>query len=277
MLVRGCSGVRGFGVGVTGLVGVGLIVLGAVSGCSGQLPDAILGLSGSSETRVADGSAREMLDRLPVKGRAPKTGYSREEFGQRWADIDRNGCDQRNDVLARDLDSVSYKPGTGDCVVQSGVLDPDPYTGNVINFVRGVESSAAVQIDHVVSLSDAWQSGAQQLDAATRERFANDPDNLRAVDGPTNAWKGDGDAARWLPPRRESWCEYGTRQVEIKARYRLWVKPAERDALARLLDTCPAGLPLAALPPADAVSAEPAVRPGPSRLALSGARRSDAG
>ncbi|OLL69918.1 putative secreted protein [Pseudonocardia sp. Ae168_Ps1] len=208
---------------------------------------------------VAGGPAAEMLARLPVKGRAPKTGYSRDEFGPRWSDTDKNGCDQRNDVLARDLDDVAYKPGTDDCVVQSGILNPDPYTGEVIQFERGAGSSSAVQIDHVVSLSDAWQSGAQQLDAAAREQFANDPDNLRAVDGPTNARKGDGDAASWLPPRRESWCEYGARQVEVKARYGLWVKPAERDALARLLDTCPAA-PLASLPSGEIAAVPTVVR-----------------
>ncbi|GAA1403893.1 hypothetical protein GCM10009613_65630 [Pseudonocardia kongjuensis] len=244
----------------TAAVGTGLIALGvAVAGGGMEAPhNSDEWRSKSTFVAVASGPATEKLARLPVKGRAPKTGYSREKFGQRWADIDRNGCDQRNDVLARDLDSVTYKPGTDDCVVLSGVLDPDPYTGAVIQFERGAGSSSAVQIDHIVAVSDAWQSGAQQLDAVTRERFANDPDNLRAVDGPTNARKGDGDAATWLPPRREFWCEYGTRQVEIKTRYRLWVKPAERDALARLLDTCP-GAPLAALLPAGVVHGEPAV------------------
>ncbi|WP_308259401.1 HNH endonuclease family protein [Pseudonocardia sp. H11422] len=185
------------------------------------------------------GEGQQVLASLPVKGRAPKTGYDRDEFGQRWADIDRNGCDQRNDVLARDLANVTFKPGTDECVVMSGTL-VDPYSGKVIEFARGEQTSTAVQIDHVVALSDAWQKGAQQLDAATRERLANDPDNLLAVDGPTNAAKGDGDAATWLPPRREFWCTYAGRQVEIKARYRLWVTAAERDALARALDGCPA-------------------------------------
>ncbi len=238
--------------------GIGLIALGVAGGIDVEVSDRVDAGESTAIMAATDGPAAETLARLPVKGRAPKTGYSREEFGQRWADTDRNGCDQRNDVLARDLDSVAYKAGTGDCVVQSGVLNPDPYTGAVIRFERGVDSSSDVQIDHIVSLSDAWQTGAQQLDAAMRERLANDPDNLRAVDGPTNARKGDGDAATWLPPRRDAWCDYGTRQVEIKARYGLWVKPVERDALARLLETCPEAS-LAALLPAGVVRAEPAV------------------
>lgn len=177
------------------------------------------------------------LEHLPVKGRAPKTGYDRSEFGPAWADTDGNGCDQRNDVLARDLDDVRHVPGSA-CVVAAGTLH-DPYTGRTVAFLRGQSTSSAVQIDHLVSLSDAWQTGAQQLDAATRRQLANDPDNLLAVDGPTNESKGDGDAATWLPPNRAAWCDYGTRQVTIKARYRLWVTAAERDALARLLATCP--------------------------------------
>ncbi|WP_226352151.1 HNH endonuclease family protein [Pseudonocardia sp. ICBG601] len=198
-----------------------------------------------SDVRVSTGAlvsaeaAREKLAMLPTKGRAPKTGYSREAFGQRWADTDGNGCDQRNDILARDLKNVVHRPGGARCVVDSGVLDPDPYTGKVVEFKRGRDTSAAVQIDHVVSLSDAWQSGAQQLGERDRERLANDPDNLLAVDGPTNTSKGDGDAATWLPPQRSAWCNYGTRQIMIKERYTLWVKPAERAALAMLLDACP--------------------------------------
>lgn len=188
---------------------------------------------------VVGSSPRVALDQLAVKGRAPKTGYNRDQFGPAWTDVDRDGCDQRNDVLARDLTGVTFKPGTHDCVVATGTL-VDPYTGKQIQFVRGAQTSAAVQIDHVVSLSDAWQTGAQQLDAATRVQLANDLDNLLAVDGPTNESKRDGDAATWLPPNRGFWCTYASRQVEIKARYRLWVTAAERDALTRALDGCPA-------------------------------------
>lgn len=102
-----------------------------------------------------------------MKGRAPKTGYDRDQFGQAWADIDRNGCDQRNDVLARDFAGKTFKPGTNDCVVLTGVL-ADPFTGKTINFVRGQDTSSAVQIDHLIPLSLAHQTGAQQLDPKTR-------------------------------------------------------------------------------------------------------------
>lgn len=183
------------------------------------------------------GGALSTLATLAVKGRAPKTGYDREQFGAAWADVDRNGCDTRNDVLNRDLEAKTWRPGTHDCVVTSGTFT-EPYTGNAVTFAKA--QAWDVQIDHVVALSNAWQTGAQQLDATTRRAFANDPLELLAVDGRTNLQKGDGDAATWLPPNRGFWCAYVARQIAVKARYHLWVTPPEHDAMARVLDRCPA-------------------------------------
>jgi len=182
------------------------------------------------------------LDTIPVKGRAPKTGYSRAQFGDAWSDDvavegGHNGCDTRNDILRRDLTDIAVKPGTRNCVVLTGVLN-DPYTGKTIDFQRGSSTSSAVQIDHVVPLSDAWQKGAQQWTADKRRDFANDPRNLQAVDGPTNQAKGSGDAATWLPPNKGFRCTYAARIVTVKSVYGLWVTPAEHDALARLLSNC---------------------------------------
>ena len=184
------------------------------------------------------------LDSLEVKGRAPKTGYEREEFGQAWSDdvtvdFGHNGCDTRNDILRRDLDpeSLVLKEGTHDCVALSGTLH-DPYSGQDIEFQRGAQTSSAVQIDHVVPLADAWQKGAQQWSPEKRRDFANDPRNLLAVDGPLNQQKGAGDAATWLPPNKGFRCEYARRIVEVKAAYELWVTEAEKDALSRLLHAC---------------------------------------
>jgi uncharacterized protein DUF1524/excalibur calcium-binding domain-containing protein len=184
------------------------------------------------------GSALEALDSVQVRGRAPQTGYSRDQFGSGWVDTDHNGCDTRNDVLARDLTGEVFEPGTRDCVVEAGTL-ADPYSGRTIEFRRGEGTSEAVQIDHVVPLSDAWQKGAQQWDAARRTEFANDPLNLLAVDGPLNQSKGDSDAATWLPPTRSYRCAYVARQVAVKVTYELWMTRAERDAVAGVLGTCP--------------------------------------
>ncbi|WLQ08783.1 HNH endonuclease family protein [Arthrobacter oryzae] len=182
-------------------------------------------------------AANAQLGNIPVKGRAPKTGYSREQFGPTWADVDRNGCDTRNDILARDLTGETFKPGTRDCVVATGIL-ADKYTGATIRFVRGPDSSSAVQIDHIVPLSLAWQTGAQQFSAEQRKQFANDPLNLMAADGAANSAKGDSDAASWLPPNKSFRCEYTARMTAVKARYKLWVTQPERDAIQRVLATC---------------------------------------
>lgn len=182
--------------------------------------------------------AAAVLEELPVKGRAPKTGYARDHFGKGWGDPDRNGCDTRNDILTRDLTELSYRDGTHGCVVLSGVLD-DPFSGTKINFVRGQKTSSAVQIDHVVSLSNAWQTGAQKWSGEQRAGFSNDPLNLLAVDGPLNGQKGDGDAATWLPPNKKFRCPYVARQIAVKAKWGAWVTTAERDAMRRVLQTCP--------------------------------------
>ena len=200
---------------------------------------ALLALFGGNLPAVAADTttASDLLETLPVKGRAPKTGYERSLFGPTWADVDQNGCDTRNDILNRDLTDITYVNSVP-CTVKTGVL-ADPYTGTVIDFLRGTTTSSAVQIDHVVALSDAWQKGAQQLTAERRTAFANDPLNLQATDGPTNQQKGDGDAATWLPPAKGFRCEYVARQVSVKARYSLWVTQAEHDAIAGVLAACP--------------------------------------
>ncbi|WP_368680818.1 HNH endonuclease family protein (plasmid) [Rhodococcus opacus] len=182
------------------------------------------------------------LETLPVKGRAPKTGYTRDEFGQAWSDDvtvagGHNGCDTRNDILGRDLIDRTYKDGTKNCVILTGTLN-DPYTGKTIAFTRGKDTSSSVQIDHVVALSDAWQKGAQQLDDTTRRNLANDPRNLLAADGPANQQKSDGDAATWLPANKSFRCVYVAKQVGVKAAYQLWVTQAEKDAIARVLSAC---------------------------------------
>jgi hypothetical protein len=177
------------------------------------------------------------LETLLVKGRAPKTGYSREAFGPSWADTDYNGCDTRNDMLRRDLVDVVLKPRTRGCVVLEGVL-VDPYSGEEILFIKG-ESSDLIPIDHVVSLSNAWQTGMFQRGPEERRIFANDSLNLLAVQGRLNSQKGDGDAATWLPPRKVYRCEFVARQIAVKAAYRLWLTPAEKQAMLRILRTCP--------------------------------------
>lgn len=175
--------------------------------------------------------ALEALNALEVKGRAPKTGYERSEFGNGWAST--GGCDMRATILARDMTNTVVDD---ECRVLSGTLQ-DAYTNTTIYFTR--DNSSAVQIDHVVALSDAWQKGAQQLTREQRVALANDPLELIAVDGPANQEKSDGDAATWLPPNRAFRCSYVARQIAVKQKYTLWVTQAEKDAMIRVLGACP--------------------------------------
>ncbi len=195
------------------------------------------------DASAGENTALTELSRLPVKGRAAMTGYSRDQFGPAWTDDvaapgGHNGCDTRNDILRRDLTATALKPGSHGCTVLTGQL-ADPYTGRSIAFRRGSSTSAAAQIDHVVSLGDAWATGAQLLTSALRQDLANDPLNLSAVDGPANVQKSDADAASWLPANRTNRCTYVARQIGVKLKYRLWVVPAERSAMARVLAACP--------------------------------------
>lgn len=186
------------------------------------------------------------------EGRATPAGertpdYDRAEFGTSWQDMDGNGCDTRNDILARDLhragprgegagDPAERAAGTDPCVVTAGSLD-DPYTGATIAFERG-KHSARVQIDHVVALADAWVAGAWRWESVHRARFANDPDNLLAVSGSANQDKGAKRADEWLPDNSGYHCVYVLRQVKVKRRYALSVTRAERAAMSDALDRC---------------------------------------
>ena len=198
---------------------------------------AMVAILGISSATASASTAEELLNTLAVKGRAPKTGYSRAQFGATWADVNKNGCDTRNDILKRDLTNIVYRSKTHDCVVESGTL-LDPYSGTTINFVKGVTSSMEVQIDHVVALSNAWQTGAFKLTLQKRTEFANDPDNLLAVQGRLNSQKGDGDAATWLPPLKSIRCAYVTKQIIVKAKYSLWVTAPEKAAMLAVLSKC---------------------------------------
>ena len=193
----------------------------------------LLTLLSPSNTQAAPIDALAALNNLEVKGRAAKTGYARSQFPH-WSDPDRNGCDARNDTLKRDLTNITYKVGTRDCKVIAGQL-LDPFSGKVITFSA---TKVVIDIDHVVALSNAWQTGAAYFDKGKRTQIANDPLNLLAVDSKLNRQKGDGDAATWLPPSKAFRCEYVARQVAVKAKYGLWVTKPEKVAIDKILSTC---------------------------------------
>ena len=196
----------------------------------------VAGITPAKADPVASGLS--VIQAQVTKGRAAKTGYTRAQFGPTWADVDRNGCDTRNDILKRDLTNEVFKEKTNGCTVLSGTL-VDPFSGETINFVQGAKTSSDVQIDHSVALSNAWQTGALKLTPEQRKAFANDPLNLLAVKGKLNSQKGDGDAATWLPPLKSYRCDYVSRQIAVKVKYKLWFTAPEKEAMIRILKTCP--------------------------------------
>ncbi|GAA4717997.1 HNH endonuclease family protein [Isoptericola chiayiensis] len=177
------------------------------------------------------------LDGLTVKGKAPQTGYDRDEFDH-WTDPDGNGCDARNDALARDL--VDETVDENGCTVLTGTLATEPYTGETDRaFERGSDDLAvSLDAEHLVALQNAWISGAHAWDEDRREEFANDPANLLMVDPSENRAKGAANAAEWLPPNNAFRCRYVATQIHIKAAYDLAVTQPEKDAMIRVLDGC---------------------------------------
>ncbi|PWG66622.1 deoxyribonuclease [Bifidobacterium callitrichidarum] len=216
-----------------------LLVLAAVIGVTVglMLPQVSSEAARMTGGYTATGSAADTLNRLIVDDNQNASGYDRDSFGFREEDTDGNGCDAREDVLARDLTDVQYKYA-GSCEVASGTLD-DPYTGKTIHFVRGRTTSAKVQIDHVVALENAWQSGARDWSTVERRQFGNDQYNLLAVDGPANQEKGSASAAYWLPTNGDYRCDYVARQIGVKDKYHLTVTSSEKDAMLAVLHTCP--------------------------------------
>jgi hypothetical protein len=188
-------------------------------------------------TAAADkDKARALIQKVATKGRGPKTGYDRDEFGYAWMDsapgsvpFAHNGCDTRNDVLKRDGLDVRYRSGS-DCVVSSMTLH-DPYTGKTIDWTK--THATAVQIDHVMPLSYDWQMGAAHWTKGKREDIANDPLNLIAADGSTNETKSDSGPASWLPPNKQVRCSYAVRIAQVSLKYELPVTSADKQAMLR--------------------------------------------
>ena len=196
------------------------------------------GASNSNLTNIGDTAplATDVLAKIEVKGRAPKTGYDRNtQFYKTWPLVE--GCSLRQRIIKRELGDQA-KLDTDKCTVLSGEFD-EPYTGQHLIFYQKSDLSKGVQIDHVVALSDAWQKGAQQLSGEERYSLATDPLNLLAVDADANQQKSDGDAATWLPSNKSFRCQYVARQVSVKYKYHLWVTSAEREAILRVLEACP--------------------------------------
>lgn len=235
------------GVGALGGLVVLVLAAGAYMAPSGLdeiLPDSAPSRGGPQTSAAQDedvdvdalAGASSDLDTLTIAELGHGDDYDRDLFGQRWADIDRNGCDQRNDALRAGAVDVTTKPGTHGCVVLEATIQ-DPYTGTTIDFVKGENT---VDIDHVVPLSRAWQQGASSWPEERREEFANTSGNLLAVDASANRSKGDRGPEEWMPDAGR--CGYVIQWIDVKTEFELSVSAEEKSVLEDELDECEGSL-----------------------------------
>ncbi|MEW2484172.1 HNH endonuclease family protein [Mycobacterium sp. NPDC049093] len=170
---------------------------------------------------AAAGNVADLLAQVTVVDDIPEVdGYQRScgkgkgcVFGPAWNDpLDRSGCDTRNRLLRNVLQDIEFKPGTKECKVVAGRLDPDPYTGQVVDLKH-------VAIDHLVPLKAAWNAGASHWDPQQRRIFANDMTELIAVSSSANSSKGDSTLSEWLPEAGK--CPYVVRYLTVTVKYHL--------------------------------------------------------
>lgn len=234
-LVTGCEGLGGEGDGTSSAGG------GAEAPAAGQAVSPLRNPDGTDPGLAPvtgdthEATARRLIEGLKTKGRGPRTGYDRDEFGYAWMDsadgvpLTRNGCDTRNDLLRRDGQDLRFRSGS-DCVVVAMTLD-DPYTGTTIEWRK--REASEVQIDHVVPLSYSWQMGSSRWAESKREQLANDPLNLLPVQGRANSAKRDSGPASWLPPVKSIRCAYAVRFAQVAVKYELAVTAPDRQAMLR--------------------------------------------
>lgn len=187
-------------------------------------------LEGQPEVHAVDFDGVGRLEGRQTQGTL--TGYDRRSQFGGWADLDHDGCNTRQEILRRDLALVELRRN---CVVLKGIL-ADPYTGQQVHY--SIRHASEIPIEHVVSVADAYRSGAKSWTQKQRITFANDPSNLLATTDTANQAKGDSTADEWLPPNAAFRCTYVTTQITIKTKYHLTVTSAEKAALAQAITEC---------------------------------------
>jgi hypothetical protein len=185
----------------------------------------------------AAGDPTAVLAGLRVAPEGARTGYDRDLF-KHWTDADGDRCNTREEVLIAESRSTAQVDPYGCTVV----------AGDWISLYDGLTFTepGELDIDHVVALAEAWDSGASGWDATRRERYANDldhPQALRAVSASSNRSKSDLDPGQWKPTRESAWCEYARDWVTVKKAWDLSADQNEVDDLRVMLRTCAAPLP----------------------------------
>jgi len=229
-------------VAVNGAVLVVAVSAGAANASVGESSSRFID-SESGSRRLLSEDARTVLSSIKVENEY-RSGY-RRSFFVHWSDLDGNGCDAREDVLKRD--SIS-KPQVDPyrCYVVAGDWY-SPYDGSKLS------DRTDVDIDHVVALKEAWDSGAWAWSDSQRKAYANDLTDGRtliAVRDRVNVSKGDKDPSNWMPPLRSYWCTYLGNWISIKARWDLSMDRSEFGRINNVLDRDCAGLSIASWSPA---------------------------
>ncbi|MER5598064.1 HNH endonuclease family protein [Streptomyces sp. NPDC002265] len=183
--------------------------------------------SAALPTPVSAATARTYLASLTV-ATENRTGYSRDLFPT-WITIS-GTCNTREYILKRDGSNVT----TDSACVATG--------GSWYSVYDGATWTAAsdVDIDHLVPLAEAWDSGASAWTTAQRQAFANDVTRpqLLAVTDNVNQSKGDKDPAEWMPPLSSYACTYARAWVQVKYYYNLKIDSAEKTKLTSVLNGC---------------------------------------
>ncbi|WP_307817294.1 HNH endonuclease family protein [Nocardia acididurans] len=234
---------------------VAVLVAVAVS-CVEQGKDAgqpQAGTGSPDKVSVPAGDVSALLAKLTVAKEASMTGYSREKFPHWDTNKAEHGfgdqftqyakCTTREVMMLRDATgAVTLDAKTCELKVGSGGGWRDEYgvldrkAGSLKEY-KFITDPSAVDAEHIVALAEAWRSGADKKDEATRRRIANDAINLEASDPTANRSKGDQDAANYLPPGKFR-CAYIYRYLQIKVKYELTVDSAEQTALRTAVDAC---------------------------------------
>lgn len=198
----------------------------------------------ASSHRAPSTAASEKLDQLPVIERSTEDPtYRRAAFGRRWADLDGDGCNTRDEVLlatvVRTQPYRARRQGRCRADMVAGTWT-DLYTGKPMTWtnLKDISQAEAIPLDHIVSLAGSYRYGAKSWTQQRRIEFANDELNLTPTTATINQAKSDDDPADWTPPSAGR-CGYATRYIVVKVRYNLPVDRQEKAALQRLLRSCP--------------------------------------
>ncbi|MFE9334817.1 HNH endonuclease family protein [Streptomyces sp. NPDC006925] len=181
--------------------------------------------------RAVDLPVAQAIEALPLE-KESRAGYKRSKF-KHWIDADHDGCNTRKEVL---IEEATEEAAVGKRCKLTGGRWHSYYDD------KDTTSARSLDIDHMVPLAEAWDSGASQWDADRRERYANDldaPRSLVAVTARENRQKADKDPSDWWVPAASASCQYLSDWVATKTRWQLAVDQAEKNALDERATACP--------------------------------------